>query len=69
MLIWELSYRECFCPLPFMGELNSPWINACLFLNLLAAISLVGHWAEDGGARVGVVCEIGLPLAQWLSAP
>jgi len=52
-----------------MGELNSPWINACLFLNLLAAISLVGHWAEDGGARVGVVCEIGLPLAQWLSAP
>lgn len=49
-----------------MGELDLPWINACLFLNLLAAITLVGH-AEDGGARVGVVCEIGLLLAQWLS--
>ena len=60
LLMWECLYIVCTF---FGGRAGSDINTGHIFLQrVLAAITLMGGGAGDGGARAGVRCEAGLAI-------
>ena len=69
VLVWEHPYAVYVCPVALVGELDLTWAGLMSSQGELAAITLQGGGAGDGGLELEPGVSHGFSCAQWLPLP